>query len=331
MAEAYHITDEAVERIERDIGAVKSAIARVVVGQEEVVDGVLTALACGGHVLLEGVPGVGKTLLVRTLSHVLDLSFSRIQFTPDLMPADILGANILVQGEDGQRTFRFQPGPIFAQLVLADEVNRTPPKTQAALLEAMQEHRVTLAGRVHALEEPFFVLATQNPIEMEGTYPLPEAQVDRFFFNLTTPRPSFDELREIVDRTTGVPQPPPEPVLDARRLLEVQHIVRAVPVPTVVKDYALRLVMATHPSDPTAPEPVRRYVRYGASPRGAQALLLAAKARALFSGRYNAALEDVRWAAYPALRHRLIPTFEADAEGITADQIIAELLAAVEV
>lgn len=331
MMEAHDITAEAVERIEQDIAAVKSAIGQVVVGQEDVVEGVLTALACGGHVLLEGVPGLGKTLLVRTLSQVLDLTFSRIQFTPDLMPADILGANILVQGEDGQRTFRFQRGPIFAQLILADEVNRTTPKTQAALLEAMQEHRVTLAGRVHALEEPFFVLATQNPIEMEGTYPLPEAQVDRFFFKLTATRPNLDELREIVDRTTGLPQDAPAPVMDAQGLVELQAIVRAVPVPSVVKEYALRLVMATHPTDPTAPEPVQRYVRYGASPRGAQALLLAAKARALFSGRYNAALDDVRWAAYPALRHRLIPTFEADADGVTADQVITELIEAIHV
>lgn len=328
--EAYHIAEESLERIEQEIATVKSAIAQVVVGQEEVVDGVLTAIACGGHVLLEGVPGLGKTLLVRTLSQVLDLSFSRIQFTPDLMPADILGANILVQGEDGQRSFRFQRGPIFAQLILADEVNRTTPKTQAALLEAMQEHRVTLAGRVHTLEEPFFVLATQNPIEMEGTYPLPEAQVDRFFFKLTATRPNLDELREIVERTTGRPQAPPAPVMDARRLLELQAIVRAVPVPSVVKEYALRLIMASHPTEPSAPEPVRRYVQYGASPRGAQALLLAAKARALFSGRYNAALDDVRWAAYPALRHRLILTFAADAEGVTADQIIVAMIEAVE-
>lgn len=331
MGEPLSLTDDLLERLHQNVVTVKSSIAKVVVGQQELVEGVLTAMACGGHVLLEGLPGMGKTLLVRTVGHVLDLSFSRIQFTPDLMPADILGANILVQGESGERTFRFQPGPIFAQIVLADEVNRTTPKTQAALLEAMQEHRVTLAGRVHPLEQPFFVLATQNPIEMEGTYPLPEAQVDRFFFKLTAEQPSLDELREIIDRTTGIPADPPSAVMDARGILELQTVVRSVPVPSVVKEYALQLVMATHPSEATAPDAVRRYVRYGASPRGAQALLLAAKAKALLAGRYNAALEDVRWAAYPALRHRLIPTFEAEAEGVTTDTIISHVMEAVQV
>lgn len=326
MGEPSRSSDSAIELAHREMARVKSAIATVVVGQEGVIDDVLTAIACGGHVLLEGVPGLGKTLLVRTLGQVLGLTFSRIQFTPDLMPSDILGANILVQGGDGQRTFRFQPGPIFAQIILADEVNRTSPKTQAALLEAMQEQRVTLAGQEHRLQEPFFVLATQNPIEMEGTYPLPEAQVDRFFFKLTVPPPTLDELRIIMERTTGVPLEPPQPVIGAEHLLQIQGLVREVPVPSVVQEYALRCIMATHPDQPSAPEPIRRYVRYGSSPRGAQAVLLAAKARALFSGRYNASLEDVKRSLHPALRHRLIPGFEAEAEGITPDELITAVM-----
>lgn len=326
MGQPQQTALEHIDRVQSDISRVRAAIGTVVVGQAELIDNVLLAIACGGHVLLEGVPGLGKTLLVRTLGHVLDLTFSRIQFTPDLMPADILGANILVQNEDGLRSFRFQSGPIFAQLILADEINRTTPKTQAALLEAMQEHRVTLAGQEHRLPEPFFVLATQNPIEMEGTYPLPEAQIDRFFFKLKVLPPSIDELRTIVERTTGIPGEQPRRVLNGSRLLELQSFVRSVPVSSLVQEYALRLVMATQPDYPTAPEAVRQYVRYGASPRGAQALLLAAKARALFAGRYNVALEDIRSAVHPALRHRLILNFEAEASGVDSDAILSAIL-----
>lgn len=329
MGLPHEITAETIDRLQEGLAKAKEAVASVIVGHTEVIDHVLLAIACGGHVLLEGVPGLGKTLLVRTLAHVLDLSFSRIQFTPDLMPADILGANILVRDEAGEAAFRFQRGPIFAQLVLADEVNRTTPKTQAALLEAMQEHRVTLAGEEHPLPQPFFVLATQNPIEMEGTYPLPEAQVDRFFFKLLVTPPSLDELRTIVERTTGLPAPPPRPVLNAADILQLQTVVRQVPVPSVVQEFALRLVMATHPEHPSAPEAVRRYVRYGSSPRGAQTLLLAAKARALFSGRYNAAREDVLAAYKAALRHRILLNFAAEAEDVDADAILEAVCASV--
>lgn len=318
---------QSLEQMQNDLHEVRSAISSVIVGHTELIEHLLISVACGGHVLLEGVPGLGKTLLVRTLAKVLNLSYTRIQFTPDLMPADILGANILVRDETGERTFRFQPGPIFAQIVLADEINRTSPKTQAALLEAMQERRVTIGGREHPLPEPFFVLATQNPIEMEGTYPLPEAQVDRFFFKLKVLPPNMDELRLIVERTTGTEMPVPQPVWDSDRVSRLQDLVRAVPAATVVRDYALRLVMATHPDQPEAPEPVKQYVRYGASPRGAQALLLAAKARALFHGRYNASLEDVQAVTLPALRHRLILNFAAEADGVDSDALLQSILA----
>lgn len=330
LGQPWRPTDDVVERIYDDIARVKAGIGSVIVGQEHVVDQVLIALACGGHVLLEGVPGLGKTLLVRTLGHVLDLSFSRIQFTPDLMPADILGANILYRDELGNPTFRFQRGPIFAQLVLADEVNRTTPKTQAALLEAMQERRVTLAGVQHQLPEPFFVLATQNPLEMEGTYPLPEAQIDRFFFKLTVSPPDQEELRQILERTTGTTVSPPAAVVDGRRLLTLQAVVREVPVPSIVLDYVLRLVMATHPEHPTAPRLVREYVRYGSSPRGAQALILAAKARALFSGRFNASMDDVAASLPAAMRHRILLSFAAEADGVTADSILESVRESVE-
>lgn len=330
MGQPQPIATDTIDRIQADISRVRDEIGTVVVGQADLIENVLLALAAGGHVLLEGVPGLGKTLLVRTLGHVLDLSFSRIQFTPDLMPADILGANILGHDAEGERLFRFQAGPIFAQLVLADEVNRTTPKTQAALLEAMQEHKVTLAGKEHRLEQPFFVLATQNPIEMEGTYPLPEAQIDRFFFKLRVSPPNIDELRLIVERTTGEPMPQAKRIMSAQQLLDLQALVRAVPLSSLVQEYALQLVMATHPNSPDAPERVRQYVRYGASPRGAQALLLAAKAKALFSGRYNVALSDIRAVAHPALRHRLILNFTADADEVDSDTIITDLLDAID-
>jgi MoxR-like ATPase len=309
--------------------SLREEVGRVLVGQEGVVEGVLVAVAAGGHVLLEGVPGLGKTLLVRTLARALGLSFNRIQFTPDLMPADIVGTNVVSESTGGGRQFRFQPGPVFANVVLADEINRATPKTQSALLEAMQEHSVTVAGVRHHLGEPFFVLATQNPIEMEGTYPLPEAQIDRFFFKLLVPPPSLADLGVIIDRTTGPETPETRVALAAEELAAMQRTVRAVPLAEHVKEYALRVVLATHPDGEHAPEGVRRYVRYGSSPRGAQAVVLAARVHALLAGRFNVACDDVDRVAPPSLRHRILLNFEAEAEGMTTDRLIVDVLAAV--
>jgi MoxR-like ATPase len=306
--------------------AIEKEVGRVIIGQPEVVRGVITCLLAGGHVLLEGVPGLGKTLLVRTLGQTLDLSFSRVQFTPDLMPADITGTTILSESADGGRTFLFQQGPLFAHLVLADEVNRATPKTQSALLEAMQERRVTAGRTTHTLPEPFFVLATQNPIEMEGTYPLPEAQLDRFLFKLAVPYPSEDELVRIAKLTTVATLPTPSQVTDADTLMELMRFAREVPVADAVTLYAVRLVRRTSPDTPDAPPEIRRFARYGSSPRGVQALVLGAKVRALLEGRYNVAFEDVRAVAPAALRHRLIQGFEADAEGVTTDKLIQEVI-----
>ena len=306
--------------------ALRAEIGQVIVGQDEIVDGTLTAIFAGGHVLLEGVPGLGKTLLVRTLGEVLELSFSRIQFTPDLMPADILGTNLVMETPDGRRAFEFQRGPVFAHLILADEINRATPKTQSALLEAMQERQVTAGGELRRLPEPFFVLATQNPIDQEGTYPLPEAQLDRFFFKLLVGYPSAAELTEVLNRTTENLQPRVRRVLQRDQLLELQHLVRQVPVASHVKDYAVRLVLATHPKTPTAVPIATQFLRFGSSPRGAQTLLLGAKVRALAAGRFNVSFEDVQAVALPALRHRLILNFEAEAEGVTTDQIIRRVL-----
>ena len=301
-------------------------IGKVVVGHADIVQGVLTCLFCGGHTLLEGVPGLGKTLLVKTLSECLDLKFSRIQFTPDLMPADIIGTNIVMEGPDGRKHFSFQQGPLFGQIVLADEVNRATPKTQSALLEAMQELAVTVGGVSHQLERPFFVLATQNPIEMEGTYPLPEAQLDRFLLKLRVRYPSGDELAEIIDRTTRAQEPAARKVAAAPALEEMKVLVREVPIAGAVKEYVSSLVLSTHPDHPGAPEMVRRFVRYGSSPRGAQALVLAGKMNALLDGRFNVSFDDVRAAALPALRHRLILSFEGEAEGVEPDTIVEDLL-----
>ena len=304
----------------------KAEISKVIVGNESIIDSVLTCLFVGGHVLLEGVPGLGKTLLVRTLGQVLDLKFARIQFTPDLMPSDILGTNIISETESGKRVFSFQPGPIFAQIVLADEINRATPKTQSAMLEAMQEHRVTIAGTVHRLEEPFFVLATQNPIEQEGTYPLPEAQLDRFFFKLILGYVTREELSVIIDRTTRNEFPQAEKVLDGPEILQWQQLVREVLIAPPVQDYAIRLLLATHPGGEFATADTNRYIRCGASPRGAQALILASKVRALLAGRYNVSFEDIRSIYLPAMRHRVLLNFEAQAENIPSDQILANIL-----
>jgi MoxR-like ATPase len=308
---------------------IEGEVARRLVGQQAVLRHVLICLVAGGHALLEGVPGLGKTMLVRTLADVLDLRFSRVQFTPDLMPADIVGTNILAETPEGGRRFQFQPGPIFANLVLADEINRATPKTQSALLEAMQERTVTVANTIHALDEPFFVLATQNTIEMEGTYPLPEAQLDRFLFKLQVDFPEPAELVEILNRTTAGAPPPVLRVADGPTLLQMGRLARAVSPPAAVLDYAVRLVVASHPSSELAPALVRRFARYGASPRGAQALVLAGKIVALLEGRREMAFDDVRAVAPAALRHRLLLNFEAEAEGITPDALVAELLGAV--
>ena len=316
---------ESVERFQRDLAAVRAEVGRVIVGQEGIVDGVLTCLLAGGHALLEGVPGLGKTMLVRTLGRALDLQFSRVQFTPDLMPSDILGTQMIAEDERGGKRFEFQRGPVFANLVLADEINRATPKTQSALLEAMQEQSVTIARQTYALEQPFFVLATQNPLEMEGTYPLPEAQLDRFFFKLQVPFPKRDDLHAILDRTTGAAEAEVKPVLDRARILALRALTREVPVARSVQDYAIRLVLATHPGEEGATASVKRYVRFGSSPRGAQAILLAAKIRAVMDGRFSASADDVRASAPPALRHRMILNFEGEAEGGRPDAVLEEV------
>ncbi|HUN23387.1 MAG TPA: MoxR family ATPase [Anaerolineales bacterium] len=305
---------------------IEAEVAKSIVGQPEVIRNVLTAIILGGHVLLEGNPGLGKTSLIRTFSQVLHLDFSRIQFTPDLMPADIVGTDILDDSSTG-RSFRFQPGPIFANLVLADEVNRATPKTQSAMLEAMQEKRVTVAKHTYDLPAPFFVLATQNPIEMEGTYPLPEAQLDRFLLKVNVPFPTTSEMVLIMERTTGQNTPTVSKVADGEQLLAMGELARQVPVASHISEAIASLVVATHPNHPSAKPLVKKYIRYGASPRGAQALTLAAKVRALLQGRYNVSEDDVKAVAKACLRHRLLPNFEAQAEGISTDAVIDELVA----
>jgi len=319
-------TEQQCREFRADFERMQAEIAKVIVGQEEVVEGVLTALLAGGHVLLEGVPGLGKTLLVRTLSQITDLKFSRIQFTPDLMPADITGTNLVTEDESGRRVFEFQPGPVFANIILADEINRATPKTQSAMLEAMQEYSVTVGGVVRPLEQPYLVLATQNPLEMEGTYPLPEAQLDRFLLKLLVLSPSPAELGAILDRTTTEAEPSVEQVVDGQRILAMRRLVRNVPVADHVRDYAVRLVCATHPRAEEATSTVNQYVGFGASPRAAQALILCAKVRALLEERYNVAFADIRAFARPCLRHRLILSFEGQAEGIEPETLIDELL-----
>jgi MoxR-like ATPase len=327
----------AAERFREDFEAVRAQIARVVVGQADIVERVLVCLFASGHVLLEGVPGIGKTLLIRTLAQAMNLDFGRVQFTPDLMPADISGTTVVVEGEGEhgriERQFVFQPGPIFAQIILADEINRATPKTQSALLEAMQERSVTIAGDTHALPAPFLVMATQNPLEQEGTYPLPEAQLDRFFFKLLVGYSSREELNEILVRTTGGTDTTPEQVLDAGRILEHQALVRRVAAAPRVQDYAVRLVLATQPSDGVfgsqgrfATPMVNQFVRVGASPRAAQALTLGAKVLALLDGRAAISTDDIKAVAHAALRHRIILNFEGEAEGVTTDKVITNII-----
>jgi MoxR-like ATPase len=313
----------------RDFHLLRSEISRVIVGQQDILDDMLIALIAGGHVLLEGVPGLGKTLTVRTLAEALQLEFHRIQFTPDLMPADLIGTNVMTEGPDGRRIFEFQRGPLFANVVLADEINRATPKTQSALLESMQEHSVTVAGVTHRLSEPYFVMATQNPLEMEGTYPLPEAQLDRFFCKLLVRYPQVSELEEILNRTTESISPKAQPVLAGQRILEMSALSRLIPIAADVRRYGIALVVATHPDNELAGPSARRYVRYGASPRGLQAMILGARIRAILDHRYHVAREDLRQMARPVLRHRLILNFEGQAEGITADDILEKIIAEV--
>ncbi len=319
-------TEEQIQEFRNAYESLRAEIGKVIVGHDAIVEGTLIAVFGGGHVLLEGVPGLGKTLLVRTLSEVLDMSFNRIQFTPDLMPADILGTNIVMETPGGKREFQFQKGPIFAHLILADEINRATPKTQSAMLEAMQEKSVTAGGSIRKLDEPFFVLATQNPIDQEGTYPLPEAQLDRFFFKLIVGYPSGAELTEVITRTTEGKKEQVNRVLTKDEVLELQQLVRQVPVASHVEDYAVRLVLATHPKSETAVPITNQYLRFGSSPRGAQTLILAGKVRALTHGRFNVSFEDIQAVAAATMRHRLILNFEAEAEGITTDHIITQVL-----
>jgi len=310
-----------------DLRRLREEIGTMIVGQEEIVEGVLMCLLGGGHALLEGVPGLGKTMLVRTLAETIHASFSRVQFTPDLMPADIVGTNVITE-DHGLKRFEFQKGPIFAHIVLADEINRATPKTQSALLEAMSEGSVTVAKQTYQLEKPFFVLATQNPLEMEGTYPLPEAQLDRFFFKLVVEYPDKESLHTILDRTTTDHVPQPQQVIQRERILEMRELVKRVPLARQIQDYAVRVVLATHPENPEATTMSKQFMRYGASPRGLQAIILAAKIRALLEGRYAVSIDDIRHVAPPALRHRLILNFEGEAEGVKPDAIIAEALKA---
>jgi MoxR-like ATPase len=308
---------------------IEDEVGRVIVGQKEILRNILISVIAGGHVLLEGVPGLGKTATVRTLAEVLELRFSRIQFTPDLMPADITGTNIMHEDPTGGRQFRFQPGPVFANLLLADEINRATPKTQSALLEAMQERTVTVANQTYRVERPFFVLATQNPIDMEGTYPLPEAQLDRFFFKLQVGFPTEDEIMTILERTTSGEKPTLGKITSGQKIMAMSDTARSVAVASHVANYIARLILSSHPENKLAPPYIKQYVRFGASPRGGQSIMLAAKIVALMEGRFNVSFEDIEAVAYPAMRHRLILNFEGEAEGITSDKVIAEILKAI--
>ncbi|GMV79559.1 MAG: ATPase AAA [Planctomycetota bacterium] len=316
-----------VETLRKGHTALTQEIGKVIVGQKDVVDQILIALFCRGHALMVGVPGLAKTLMVRTLAQILDLSFNRVQFTPDLMPSDIVGTEVIEEDRaTGQRSFRFIRGPVFANMILADEINRTPPKTQAALLEAMEEHRVTAGGETHELPKPFFVLATQNPIEQEGTYALPEAQLDRFMFEIKIEYPSKQEEVEIVRQTTALRDTKLEPVLTAHQVLEVQKVVRKIPVGEAVLQYAVNLASASRPQGADAPAFIKEWVRYGAGPRASQFLILGAKARAAIRGNFSASIADVQAVAPVVLRHRVVTNFHAESEGITSDEIVRRLL-----
>jgi MoxR-like ATPase len=314
-----------VDDFRQTVTAIEQEVGKVIVGQQHLVRQLLLTLLGGGNALLEGAPGLGKTLLISTLSEVLDCTFSRIQFTPDLMPADIVGARIMETDEAGQHYFHFEGGPIFANIVLADEINRATPKTQSALLEAMQERKVSIDRNTYTLEPPFFVLATQNPLEMEGTYPLPEAQLDRFFFQIDVEFPNHAELVEIANRTTGSDENRPATVADGAQIVAMQRLARQVPIAAHLTEYAVSLLEATHPNHPTASDMVKRYVRYGASPRGVQAMIIAAKILALIDGRHNVDRPDLQAALLPSLRHRLILNFEGQAEGVTSDNILRQV------
>ena len=325
MTTAAVEAEQAAERFVSTFRRVRDEMAKFIVGQQDVVEHVLLAVVSGGHVLLEGVPGLGKTALVNTLAQALHLKFQRIQFTPDLLPADVVGTQVLVD-RNGHKSLEFQPGPVFCNVLLADEINRATPKTQSALLETMQEKSVTVAGRTHRLDLPFFVLATQNPIEQEGTYPLPEAQLDRFFFKLFVELPGHDEFAEILRRTGGAKPPTIEPVASGEEILEMGRTLRETPIDDAVQDHLIRVVRATHPTSEDAPAEVRKFVRHGASPRGAQAILAASRGRALLAGRYHVSREDVDAVAAPALRHRMILSFEGEAEGVQADDLIEKVI-----
>jgi MoxR-like ATPase len=317
------------ERYADTARAIEAEVGKVIVGQDDLVRTIVTCLLAEGHALLEGVPGLGKTMLLKALSQAVELPFSRVQFTPDLMPADIVGTQILEEEEGGRKAFRFRPGPVFASFLLADEVNRATPKTQSALLEAMQERAVTAGGQTRPLPRPFLVMATQNPLEMEGTYPLPEAQLDRFLLKALVPFPTAEDLVTVLERTTGTSTAEPRSVADASTLQAMIELTREVPIASHVLRHAVDLVIATHPDREQAPQKVRTYVRFGASPRGAQALVLAAKVTALLDGRPNVSVADIRSVAPAALRHRLVVGYEATADGVTTDQLVADLLDAV--
>jgi len=315
------------EQFRTDFEGLRKEVGRVIVGQQEIVDGTLAALIAGGHVLLEGVPGLGKTLLVRTLADALHLQFSRIQFTPDLMPADVIGTNVVLETAEGARKFDFQKGPVFCNILLADEINRATPKTQSALLESMQEHSVTTGGETHLLPQPFLVLATQNPLEMEGTYPLPEAQLDRFFIKLLVKYPSSQDLASILDRTTSTEHPVASAIMEGDRIIDMRRLARQIPIADDVRQHAINVVLATHPENELATPKVKQYVRYGSSPRGAQAMILYAKILAILDSRVHVAREDLNNAAVPVLRHRMILNFEGQAEGVSSDDVVDDLLA----
>lgn len=320
------INEKQVQEIVDKVKEIEAEVGKAIIGQKDIIRQVLIAVLAGGNVLLEGVPGLGKTQLVKTLSKVMNLNFSRIQFTPDLMPADVVGTNIIVKDSKGESKFEFQKGPIFANLVLADEINRATPKTQSALLEAMQEQTVTVGKSTYALSQPFMVLATQNPIDMEGTYPLPEAQLDRFLYKLSVKFPTLEELQGIIDVTVTNNVTELQKVIDGDSILEIRKIIREVPIAKPVQEFALRAILATHPENEDSPEIAKKYIRFGASPRAAQAMIATSKVRAIMEGRYNVSFEDIKYVAYPALRHRFFLNFDAVADGITTDDVITEIL-----